>query len=570
MATRLVTIYYLLVCISTSAFSQAPSRYDIVIDEIFPDPSPPIALPNSEFIELKNLSGVAYNMRGWKISNHSVTTAIKTDFILKPDSFLVICPSSSADAYSLFGSTIGISGFPSLDNDGDIISLQSPDGLTVHAARYDKASYQHSVKNQGGWSLEMIDTKNPCGTNNWKASEDARGGSPGIKNSIDGNNADQSAPILKRTYTIDSITIRAVFEAPLDSTVAAITENYRLDNDIGSPIAATPLAPLFNEVELKLPVKILTDKVYQLTANNLVNCAGTAIGMKNTARTGSPLVAGENDIVLNEILFNPGTNGYDYVEIYNRGNKIVDIKQLFIANKNISGVLNDPIQLSDQSFLFFPGDYLVLTENMQSLSQHYIVKNPDHVVEISSLPSMPDDHGNIILLNHLGTIVDALEYDHKWQFALINNEDGVALERIDFNEPTQKENNWTSASSTSGFGTPTYQNSQFRAGELSRGDIDIDPKIFSPDNNGIDDYCFINYNMPGPGYVANITVYDANGRAVRGLEKNALLGLNGRFKWDGTDDNQKKLSMGIYILVTEIYNLNGYTKKYKSAVVLSP
>jgi hypothetical protein len=219
--------------------------------------------------------------------------------------------------------------------------------------------------------------------------------------------------------------------------------------------------------------------------------------------------------------------------------------------------------------LFFPGEYYVLTESVQSLIQNYVVKNPDNVLELSSLPSLPDDHGNIVLLNHLGNTIDELEYDHKWHFGLIDNEAGVALERIDYNQPTQKETNWISAASTAGFGTPTYQNSQFKTGESAKSAITINPKIFSPDNDGYDDYCFVNYQVPGPGHVANVTIFDAAGRPVRYLAKNALLGLNGNFRWDGLNDNQQRLSMGIYIVVTEIFNLNGYTKRFKSAVTIA-
>ncbi len=47
----------------------------------------------------------------------------------------------------------------------------------------------------------MIDTKNPCsGMNNWKASVDVKGGTPGKKNSIDAVNADQTPPGLLSAY----------------------------------------------------------------------------------------------------------------------------------------------------------------------------------------------------------------------------------------------------------------------------------------------------------------------------------------------------------------------------------
>jgi hypothetical protein len=109
-------------------------------------------------------------MKGWKISNHSTVATIKSDIILQPDSFLLICSSAAADAYSTFGPVVSVTGFPSLDNDGDTISLQSPEGITIHAVTYNKSSYQNEIKSNGGWSLEMIVQESCNSYNNWKAS----------------------------------------------------------------------------------------------------------------------------------------------------------------------------------------------------------------------------------------------------------------------------------------------------------------------------------------------------------------------------------------------------------------
>jgi flagellar hook assembly protein FlgD len=72
-----------------------------------------------------------------------------------------------------------------------------------------------------------------------------------------------------------------------------------------------------------------------------------------------------------------------------------------------------------------------------------------------------------------------------------------------------------------------------------------------------------------PGYVANIIIYDAVGRAVRHLQKNTLCGIKGFYKWDGLNDNYRPLPQGIYIVYTEIFNLQGKVKKYKQTVVLA-
>src|SRR5678809_1675182 len=89
--------------------------------------------------------------------------------------------------------------------------------------------YQNAVKADGGWTLEMIDTRSPCaGSSNWEASADAQGGTPGRKNSIDAINDDQIGPKLKNAFASDSITIVAVFDEPVDSLQGGTPGNYHL------------------------------------------------------------------------------------------------------------------------------------------------------------------------------------------------------------------------------------------------------------------------------------------------------------------------------------------------------
>lgn len=78
------------------------------------------------------------------------------------------------------------------------------------------------------------------------------------------------------------------------------------------------------------------------------------------------------------------------------------------------------------------------------------------------MPSFNDDKSNCIILNGQGNVVDELKYDEKWHFKLIDNREGIALERIDYNAPTQLPDNWHSASTSVGYGTPTYKNSQYK------------------------------------------------------------------------------------------------------------
>ena len=310
------------------------------------------------------------------------------------------------------------------------------------------------------------------------------------------------------------------------------------------------------------------ENVYPLTVKNVSDCAGNTIGIMNSAKAGLPLTADLMDIVLNELLFNPKTDGYDYVEFYNRSNKIIDCKQLFAANKNSTGAIVNIHQIIPVSFLCFPGEFIVITENSKWLQQNFPVKVPGQLIQMNQLPSLPDDKGTIVVMNFQGKVVDQLSYEQNWHFPLIDNKEGVALERINYYEPTQEKTNWTSAASTAGFGTPAFQNSQFRADLRVQAQISVYPKIFSPDNDGIDDFATIHCTLTQPGYVATISIFDASGRVVKTLIRNATLSSTGLFRWNGLNDQQQRLPTGTYIILTEIFNLQGKTKKFKNVVTL--
>ena len=547
----------------------AQNRYDVVIDEIMADPTPQISLPSNEWIELKNVSANPINLQNWRIGDAAGQSGPMPNFVLQPDSFVIICTASAVAAMQAYGRVISVTSFPSLDNDGDQLFLKSNTGLTIHAVSYSLSWYQNAVKSDGGWPLEMIDTKNPCALiSNWKAGTDTRGGSPGIKNSVDAVNADQSLPSVKNAYAIDNLNIVIVFDEPVDSLKGAAAANYSIDGGL-SVQSATSVSSLFDKVQLRLATAMQATTVYTITVNNVTDCKNNSIGTRNKAKIGLPVDAAATEMVINEILFNPKSGASDYVEFYNRGNKIFDANKLYIANRNSSGVISSAKLLSAISYYIFPGDYIVVTEDAINLPLNYMVQNPDAVFVISSLPSFPDDEGDVILLNFQGAVVDEVKYKDDWQFALISNPDGVSLERIDPDGPSQDAGNWHSAASTAGYGTPTYKNSQYKLLQSINAAVEVTPKVFSPDNDGRDDIATVQYKATEPGYIATITIYDANGRPVRNLVKNGTLGLQGYWVWDGLDDKRLKLPVGTYILFTEIFNLNGKKETFKNVVVLA-
>lgn len=560
-----------------SFFTALP--FDILIDEIMADPTPVVGLPDAEWIELRNTSGFDINLQDWRLGKPSGQSGPMPNYLLKKDSFVLVCTGSAVAALSPFAPVISVTSFPSLGNAGDLLYLRSSQGLVIHTVNYSDAWYQNELKKAGGWTLEMKDPKNPCsGISNWAASTAAIGGTPGKKNSIDGTNTDVSLPRLLRAYATDSVSIVLVFSEPLDSSKAAIASRYSISDGIGSPQSATPLSFLFNQVRLRLSTPLQRNKIYTVTSTAVTDCAGNAIAGNNTARVGLYESLQRYDVVVNEILFNPVPASNDYVEIYNRSNKIISLRNTYIANRNTAGAISSITQVSATDYLFFPGDYLVLTENATLVKNIFVANNPDAFIELS-MPSFNDDKGNVILLNEQGAVIDEINYTDKWHFKLISNKEGIALERINYDDTTadnpqtlnvnEQAANWHSAAASVGYGTPTYKNSQFMMAAGVQGEITVTPDIVSPDNDGMDDFATINYQFPEPGYVANITIFDGAGRPVRYLQRNALNGLSGYYRWDGLGEKNLVLPVGIYVILTEVFNLKGKIKIFKNVIVLA-
>ena len=131
-----VPVIWFLLC--GCVYGQPAAQFRIVIHELLADPSPQIGLPNSEFIELRNISAAPVNLRNWKLSDGSSTATITINYSLQADSCVIICPNGALTAYAALGPAIGVANFPSLNNDADVIWLMSSEGRIIHAVAYEQ------------------------------------------------------------------------------------------------------------------------------------------------------------------------------------------------------------------------------------------------------------------------------------------------------------------------------------------------------------------------------------------------------------------------------------------------
>jgi len=542
---------------------------DIVINEIFADPSPQVDLPGLEFVELWNTSVETISLQNWKYSDASSTSTL-ANYSIAPDEHLIICAKADTAEFKTFGKVLGISPWPSLNNSGDNLKLLSPLGLTIDSVDYKDTWYKNPEKKAGGWSLELIDNKSVCGgIQNWVGSIDASGGTPGRRNSAYKANTTTGPLSVSSASLRDSATVTLTFNRMVDSLSASNPSNYVVNNGLGSPVLVKVIAPDFKQAELTFSNAISRGKIYKATASNITDCSGILISTgNNSAEFTYPESAAKGDILISEILFNPRPDGLDFVEIYNNSGSDFDLKELSIATTKGADSLVSIKPISPTQLLLKPKQYLVLSIDPDNIKKEYHTENPDAFLKMVSMPSFNDDAGTVVLLSGSARI-DQFNYSAKMHFGLIKDAEGVSLERVSFNRPTAENGNFRSAASSVGFATPGYKNSQNLDEPNKVEEVSLSSKSFSPDNDGFEDALTINYNFKEAGLVANASIYNAQGVLVKRLVKNSTLANEGSIYWDGLDENSNKAKVGIYIVYMDVFDLKGNTKKFKKSCVLA-
>jgi hypothetical protein len=106
------------------------------------------------------------------------------------------------------------------------------------------------------------------------------------------------------------------------------------------------------------------------------------------------------------------------------------------------------------------------------------------------------------------------------------------------------------------------ENSQYNKLVSSQALFHVASKIISPNNDGIDDFLFISYQMKVPGYKCSIYLLGLNGNMICKILDNQLLGTNGNIIWNGLNREQV-LPTGQYIIYIVAFHLNARTVKEK-------
>lgn len=213
------------------------------------------------------------------------------------------------------------------------------------------------------------------------------------------------------------------------------------------------------------------------------------------------------DIVINEVLFNPIDGDNDFVEIINRSQKDLCIKDLQIANYYALKPSNFK-SITDSYIFMKPQEIRVLCTSKESLLHYHPFALEHRIIELESMPSYNNDEGSVVLVLD-SNIIDEFHYNEKLHFDLLQDVEGVSLERISTEINAVK--NWHSAAEQVGFSTPTLPNSQAHLLIEPLHTMTLSPEIISPNNDGLDDVLSLQLCFSESGYRGRILIFNTQG-----------------------------------------------------------
>ncbi|MGM0475111.1 MAG: lamin tail domain-containing protein [Bacteroidota bacterium] len=522
---------------------------DVVINEVMCDPTPAVSLPECEYLEFFNRSDHVLDLEGWHVKINEKDHVLDP-LRLGPGEYGILA-GPGGDEILQERILILPSSAPFLPNGGATIALYNSGGTLVHVTRYGDPGKGPGWKQEGGWSLEATDPDRVCHTSRlWEYSVDPRGGTPGKKNSIYSPQTDTEPPRLAYTGIDNAGSITLHF-----------TEMIRILPEHRTGIVLRPSGvrpdsistgqPVFDHMTLHFPENHPGSGDRYLLVPSVSDCSGNRSPLLNIP-VGQVALPRFSSVQINEVMYDPPEGAPEFIELHNPGDLFYDLGKMCLDVAKEGGSLTDPEIIGEHSRVLPPGGYAVLSGS-SSGGIVYGTEHPEKWLRVENMPALYNGGGTVYLTDRSGNVIDLVHYNDRMHMAVMDDTRGISLERISSERPGTDPGNWHSAASIAGYSTPGEQNSQSLRNVESGKELSLEPKVFSPDQDGYRDILQISIGTGEQGWVIRLWVTDLKGRLIRQLANNHVTGTSSGYTWDGERDDGRMAGEGIYVV-----HLRGY------------
>ena len=535
--------------------------FDLIFSEIMMNPNKNGTSLYPEYIELFNRTSHDIILRGFSLRVGSKVYSLPETEI-KANGFLLITTVGNNPFQSENTPVLAILSRNGLNNSGQRLYLDSGSGKTITWVDY--SSSWHNIKGagNGGYSLELTDTDNPCGGGKvWCSSEDPSGGTPGYKNSVNLKYPDITPPELCFCGLDSDNSVLFYFSEPL-SADSDFSGWERSDGEC--PVKKEFINEGFNIIHLIYPTSHPSRRSFFINSTVFAkDCTGNMFITGERIKLEYPGSIRKYSVILNEILSYPLSGGVGFVEVYNTSESVVDIStiKMEIAGGS-AGSVWEQVELTGSSLLLYPGEYIVFTPNPDVLAGQYSESNIMRFLPVFF--DIPRNAGHIRLVSSGGDEIDRVSYGFTSESGNINR--GVSIER-----PTTdplSEAPWLPASGWKGYATPGVENSQKMQNKETESVFYTDSDYFSPDGDRFMDELNVGWRVPYAGFKASIEVFDIRGYKIKTLIPVSEIPVENKILWNGHSDSGAICSPGTYILLFRAWDRDGKVLTRKKAVAL--
>lgn len=548
----------------------------IVVNEVMFYPS----AGEPEWIELYNTSGSVVDVRGWRIGNSRSATRYvlaESSLTMQPGSHAVVAKDSTVFDTLYPGLSVQLIQPPQLPS---FFLHNNSDGLVLtdeRGALMDSMGYVYDRREESGTSIERRDASiSSAEARNWAMSQDSTGSTPGRRNDMARFDIDLAIAGLKSvypdqrgTYVATAIVLNNGTTVVVDFALSLyIDENQdgrREESETRDERRAGPLSPN-DSTTMNFEIDMLpsgrTELMYELDLlNDMRPRDNTKVDTVVSRFTSGSLV-------INEIMFDPATDGSEYLEFYNSSSRSVNVFgwrvseiSPHIDSAGKSGIRMEGIIVPSHSFLVLAADSHAFN------SRHSAAGSPTLFTDGSSL-GLSSSGEDIILIDLTGQVIDSIAYSPAWHNPEIPGTRGRSLERVSPSIYGNDSRTW-STSADPGGGTPGRVNSIFTVAIPPSAAIEFQPSPFSPDNDGFEDVTILSYSLPSVSSHVRVRIFDSMGRFIRTLSDGEPAGSSGFIIWNGLNDDGMKAPIGIYVAVLEALGPDGSHITAKGIVVLA-
>ncbi|KYG84041.1 hypothetical protein AWW67_02695 [Roseivirga seohaensis] len=422
-----------------------PAFHELLITEIMATPTPSRGLPDVEYVEIYNNSGRIIDLDGLYFSDNDGSYKLTNKNML-PETYLILSGNTAATALAVYGEVLAVNSFPTLTIE-DQVSLKDYNGNIIFEVAYDRSFYQSDAKDDGGYSIELINPLASCFDNsNWIASSSENGGTPGVRNSVFDTTLDTTAPLVVSLYAESETQLKITFNEAMN-TASILTSTFNLSG--GLQVSSVEILDGLGQVILvNLSSAFQRGVVYSITLSDLSDCEGNVISTV-TKNFSLGAVPAYQELIFTEIMANPspsqGLPVVEYLEVFNASSKIISLEGLTLSDGASSTTLGN--------FNLNPSEYLILTANSDKAK----LDPYGNVLGVSSWPSL-NASGDKVSLKLGNQVIHSVDYSSAWYRSSSKANGGYSLELIDLSYACVEQSNWKASEAVVG-GTPGAQNS---------------------------------------------------------------------------------------------------------------